>query len=308
MKYYPINEDAAKRAKEANSYNNYVPGSATKSYQVMVDEAAAIAARQKDRVDSMYHEKIDRLLDVYARKLAEVINKGNEIDARVPSILITGGSNFPIKKKDKQNAARERNAEEYAKVQHLLRVIRSTGMGGIMSDDKDAIAKLKSRLKDLERHQERIKAANAAIRMKDTAKGDAKLTEMGYTADEIKQLRTPDYCGRVGYPSYELSNNNANIHRIRDRIAALEREAQRAEEHEADEPVTGDGYGLVENAELGRIQFIFDDKPDADIRDLLKTNGFRWAPSQGAWQRMLNDNGRRAARLVRAKLDAHPED
>lgn len=85
MKYYPINEDAAKQAKEANSYNNYVPGSATKSYQVMVDEAAAIAARQKDRVDSMYHEKIDRLLDVYARKLAEVINKGNEIDARVPS-------------------------------------------------------------------------------------------------------------------------------------------------------------------------------------------------------------------------------
>ena len=55
VKYYPINEDAAKRAKEANSMSDYVPGSATSSYKVMVDEAAVIAARQKDKVDSMYH-------------------------------------------------------------------------------------------------------------------------------------------------------------------------------------------------------------------------------------------------------------
>ena len=43
----------------------------------------------------MYHEKIDSLLDTYARKLAANMNKGYEIDARVPSILIAGGSNFP---------------------------------------------------------------------------------------------------------------------------------------------------------------------------------------------------------------------
>lgn len=39
--------------------------------------------------------KIDSLLDTYARKLAANMNKGYEIDARVPSILIAGGSNFP---------------------------------------------------------------------------------------------------------------------------------------------------------------------------------------------------------------------
>ena len=31
--YYPISEDAAKRAKEANSWSDYVPGSATAEYQ-----------------------------------------------------------------------------------------------------------------------------------------------------------------------------------------------------------------------------------------------------------------------------------
>lgn len=46
------------------------------------------------------------------------------------------------------------------------------------------------------------------------------------------------------------------------------------------------------------MQIIFDGKPDADIRATLKQNGFRWAPSQGAWQRMLNQNGIYAAKQV----------
>ena len=55
--------------------------------------------------DPIHHERIDRLLDVYARKLAENINKQNAIAARVPSILVAGGSNFPVRKKEKQNQA-----------------------------------------------------------------------------------------------------------------------------------------------------------------------------------------------------------
>ena len=71
INYYPINEAAARRAKEMNSFYDYKEGSATEEYRGMVDKAAALAERQKARVDPMYHEKIDRLLDTYARKLAE---------------------------------------------------------------------------------------------------------------------------------------------------------------------------------------------------------------------------------------------
>ena len=300
MIYHTINEEAAKRAKHANSFSEYVPGSATKSYRAEVDLAASIAEKQKARVDPMYHDKIDSLLEKFARELAEVINQRNAIDARVPSIAIAGGSNFPVEAKRKQNAARERNDARYNEVYALLKKIQSVGTGGIMSDDKTAIEKLTAKLAKLERHQEMMKAANTAFRMKDTAKGDAKLAEMGYTPEEIKQLRTPDFCGRIGYPNYELQNNNANIRRVKERIATLEEEARRAAENIGH--VKGDGYELVENADLGRIQFIFDGKPDDDIRALLKENGFRWAPSQGAWQRLLNDNGRRAADTVMKAL------
>lgn len=41
-KYYPINEEAAQRAKNANSFSDYVPGSATAAYREMVDRAYAI--------------------------------------------------------------------------------------------------------------------------------------------------------------------------------------------------------------------------------------------------------------------------
>ena len=108
-KYYPINEEAARRAKDANSFSDYVPGSATAAYQAMVDEAYKLGEAQKQRVDPLYHEKIDGLLDRYARKLAENLNQRNAIDARVPSVLIAGPANFPVRQKEKQNAARDRN-------------------------------------------------------------------------------------------------------------------------------------------------------------------------------------------------------
>ena len=75
------------------SFSNYVEGSATAEYRRAVDEAVSLAERQKRQVAPIHHEKIDRLLDAYARRLAVNINQGNAITARVPSILIAGGSN-----------------------------------------------------------------------------------------------------------------------------------------------------------------------------------------------------------------------
>ena len=306
MTYYTINEDIARRAKNANSFSDYVPGSATTNYRVMVDEAAAVAERQKGRVDPMYHDKIDGLLDKYAHELADVINQRNSIDARVPSVLIAGGSNFPVAAKERQNAARERNDARCAEVQKIVRQIKSVGMGGIMSDDKNALAKLTDKLEKLEAHQILMRAANAAIRLKDTDKGDAELRELGFSDNSIRQLRTPDFCGRVGYPDYEMKNNNTNIRRLKGRIATLKKEAQRAAEN-ADRSVRGDGYELVENADICRIQFVFDEKPADDVRTLLKSYGFRWSPSHGAWQRMLNDNGRYAAQQIIERLNHSKE-
>lgn len=294
MSYHTINEEAARRANDMNSFRDYKAGSATAEYRRMVDAATELAERQKQRVDPMYHEKIDRLLEIYCRKLAENMNASYSIEARCPSILISGGGNFPVRKKEKQNAARDRNLEEWNYIQGLLDKIRSVGTGGISSDDPQAVEKLEAKLAALEKHQEMMKAANAAIRMKDPAKGDAKLAELGYTPEDIAKLREPDFCGRIGYPAYALQNNNANIRRIRGRIAELKKRTE-----STPEGWEFDGGRVVVNTAENRLQIIFDGKPNADIRTELKGEGFRWAPSQGAWQRQLTDNAMRAARRLK---------
>lgn len=294
MSYHTINEEAARRANDMNSFRDYKAGSATAEYRRMVDAATELAERQKQRVDPMYHEKIDRLLETYCRKLAENMNASYSIEARCPSIPISGGGNFPVRKKEKQNAARDRNLEEWNYIQGLLDKIRSVGTGGISSDDPQAVEKLEAKLAALEKHQEMMKAANAAIRMKDPAKGDAKLAELGYTPEDIAKLREPDFCGRIGYPAYALQNNNANIRRIRGRIAELKKRTE-----STPEGWEFDGGRVVVNTTENRLQVIFDGKPDADVRTELKGEGFRWAPSQGAWQRQLTDNAMRAARRLK---------
>ena len=47
---------------------------------------------------------------------------------------------------------------------------------------------------------------------------------------------------------------------------------------------------------------MFDGKPEEAVRNVLKANGFRWAPSQEAWQRQLTTNGKYALKRV---LEAH---
>ena len=53
--------------------------------------------------------------------------------------------------------------------------------------------------------------------------------------------------------------------------------------------------GYENGVTLGLVE-LYDDKPVAEIRDIVKQWGFRWAPSQGAWQRQNTANGRYAAK------------
>ncbi|HAX1048191.1 TPA: DUF4316 domain-containing protein, partial [Enterococcus faecium] len=293
VRYYPINEGAARRAKEAMSFSDYRPGSATAEYRHYVDQAVEIAERQKKRVEPEYHEKIDSLLDTYARKLAENMNKGYEITARVPSVLIAGPSNFPVRAKEKQNAASDRNMEEFQYIQGLLDKIRSTGMGGISADDPQAVSKLEKKLEKLEASQELMKAVNAYYRKHGTLDGCPHLIERG-----IENLKADMASGwhyeKKPFQSWQLSNNNAEIRRLKGRIEELTRQKEAA--------YVGwefDGGTVEINRVANRLQIFFEGKPDAAVRDELKSNGFRWSPKAGAWQRQLNDTTIRVADRIK---------
>ena len=199
--------------------------------------------------------------------------------------------------KAKQTAARDRNSGEYAEIEKLLDKIRSTGRGGISADDDLAVEKLTKKLEGMESQQAMMKAVNAYYRKHKTLEGCPELT--AEQVEKVTASMSQDWRkDPVPFPSYLLTNNNANIRRVRQRIEELSHKAE----------FVGwtfpGGEARVNEAE-NRLQLIFEEKPDADQRQALKGEGFKWAPSQGAWQRQLNQNAIRAA----ARLDfLRPED
>ena len=177
IKYYEINEEMAAREKSMMSFDAYRKGSATMQYRELVDKAADIAEQQKQKTDSRYHKKIDYYLDLYARKLADNLNKNYEIGTRCPSVMIVGAGNFPVKKKEKQINAWNKNMQEYREIQNILEKIKGIGTAGISSDDPEAIQKLKEKLLHLEEAQENKKAVNVYYKKNKTLKGCNILTE-----------------------------------------------------------------------------------------------------------------------------------
>ena len=297
-KYFSINESSARSAHDMMSMRDYSEGSTTAEYRSAVDKAYDIADRVAEKKPEEA-ERAYRLAERYSKKMAEYYNKESSIGMICPSILISGGSNFPVRKKEKQVAAWDRNHQFYTQVQGILTKIENILYGReiIKSDDERAIEKLEEKLEDMKNLQEQMKAANKAIRLKDTEVGNDLLREMGYSEEVIAELRKPDFCGRVGYPNYELSNNNANIHRVEERLKSLKAVKERGSSEQEYKT-----FKVVENTEAMRYQIIFDGKPEADVRTLLKSNGFKWAPSQGAWQRQITANGRYAFERVIKKL------
>jgi len=209
--------------------------------------------------------------------------------AYCPSILITGGSNFPVRRKEKQNRMREHHMEAYYELEGLVRKMETIGTGGIQSNDERAVEKLEKKLAEMIEAHEIMKEANAYYRRHKTLEGCPAVSEE--TARKIVETMKRSWRNSpVPFEPFELSNSNANIHRVQQRIEELKKiKARESTEREVD------GIKIVENTEAMRIQLFFDGKPEPEVRNILKGNGFRWAPSAGAWQRQLNGNGRYAA-------------
>lgn len=297
--YFSISEELAKIAHDMMSFSDYKQGSKTASYRAMCDEVYDLAERVAE-AKPKEAERAWRIATAYARRMADNINADSRIGTRCPSILVSGGSNFPVRKKEKQVAAWERNQQEYNDIQKykdkLQRILY--GKEVIRADDEDAIIKLEEKLSELEAMQERMKEVNAYYKKHKTLEGCPELSEEARL--KLETGMSSDWrTDPAPYPSFAITNNGANIRTTRKRLEKLREEKSR----ETSETRYDDLCLTVrENVEDMRIQLLFDDKPEPEVRDLLKHWAFKWAPSVGAWQRQLTNDARYATRQVVTKL------
>lgn len=329
-----INEETARRAKENSSFFDYKPGSATADYTGAVSEVIRIAeefAAKSEYIETEPGriEEAQRYINYYSRKYAEYINKDNEISCRCPSVMIAGPANFPTRKKEKQVAAWEANQKNYISIQdaryrlHYILVENHP----ISGSDPDAIAKLTAKLEKLEATHAALKAAAQKAQKEFNAELKAGIITQqkhyygcrlpeGYTDEDrnnpemiakLPEWERQNMVGieyikdgqRVNKPGlgYRSSNMSQERTRILKRIEEIKRH-QEAPQTET----SGEGWKLYEDTEAGRICFEFDGKPEQEIINTLKHNGFKWAPSMKRWQRQNTDNGRRAADRVKENL------
>ena len=145
--------------------------------------------------------------------------------------------------------------------------------------------------------QEKMKAANAYYRKNKTLDGCPVLTQE--QIDSLKEKMQKDWHYEdKPFVTYQLSNNNAEIHRIEGRLKKL-----RAAKTEGNTESENKYFRTVENAEIMRLQLFFDGKPEAEVRDILKKNGFRWSRKNNCWQRQLTDNARYSLERVKKELE-----
>ncbi|MFR8477987.1 MAG: hypothetical protein ACLVBS_11035 [Agathobacter rectalis] len=227
-----------------------------------------------------------------------------EIGCMCPSVLISGAANFPVRKKERQVAAWDKNQEYYKYCDKILSQLKRlmTCSEVIKCDDENAIEALKEKIEAKEESQERMKEVNKYWRKNGTMTGCSFLTDE--QIEKINRSMAEDTWRLSGVPfgSYHLQNNLANIKRLKGRLEEL----QNAKEKGSSEADYGE-FKVIENTDIMRIQIMFDGKPEEAVRNVLKANGFRWAPSQEAWQRQLTTNGKYALKRVLEALQTEKE-
>lgn len=221
--------------------------------------------------------------------------------SRCASAFVTGGSNFPARQMEKRNDIEHRRSVEYMEYrERALDAIRKAlhpELRPIMAGDSDACARLREKIAKAEELQEKMRAVNKCVKRKKGGPDLDGLRAMGYSEKTIERLLEPDELRRIGYPDYELTNNTANIRRMKLRLEKIERD--QAAEFTTEERENA----ILEDCPAdNRIKLFFGGIPSVEVRTKLKRNGFRWTPSGGYWGAYRNYNSAQTAKEIAGEL------
>lgn len=188
----------------------------------------------------------------------------------------------------------------------------------IRSDDPNAVEALQAKHDVLKRENEIAKKANAIIRKyaqydrfgtkevkfdkgKTRDEVVADLVALGLSDRVANSVLTPPSWGELGFPAYHFANNNGQMAQIRKRMESVGKEQTRQAAQGDVETEYSGGVSVKEDTADGRIKISFPGKPSREVIESLKRGGFRWSPTNGTWQRHLNNGGRYAVDSVLSK-------
>lgn len=211
--------------------------------------------------------------------------------SRCASSMITGPARFPV---ERQRKASEREhkitSEMLAYIDRVRKAIKQEAYYAahpearpVMFGDADAIERLRDKLAALVKAQETMVAVNKIVRKQPIDK--AALVALLGSDEKAEAILKPDCFGGIGFATFSLNNNRAEIKRVEGRIAEIEKRKATTPKD-----ITINGVRVLENTEAMRLQLFFDGKPEQSIIAALKSHAFKWSPRNMAWQRQLTNN------------------
>lgn len=252
-------------------------------------------------------------LEQFARRHVSLTRRAWAMDGRCMSWFVVGPARFPVDRNAKRQASSDKafgivrdHAATARKAVERRAFPHGAPGGPIRASNPDAPALIRAEIEQRKATHAQMKAANAVIRSTRGQEPDARVQALvdatGWRDSTARACIFPPQAWMgSGFAAYQLSGELAEIKRLEDRLANIETMRERGTVERAHNTEAG-ALRVVENPDAARIQLFFPDKPDSKTRDLLKGHGFRWAPSEGAWQRHLNNAGRYAASRVVAAL------
>ncbi len=213
----------------------------------------------EDKQDAKF-DRYTRLAEKYKEESKSAYERSNSLANMIPfgqPILVGHHSEGMHRRHIKKiHSAMNKSVECRDKAEHYKdKVNAMVNNTSISSDDPEVVVKLKAKLKALEEKREGFKEYNKKARKEGT-----------------EQL-----------PGWELSNLGQTIRSVKKRIEHLSRVDKIQEVEEKIGEVT-----FKVDKDENRVQLFFPGKPEEEVRTKLKSNGFKWSPYNGCWQRQIN--------------------
>lgn len=218
-----------------------------------------------------------------AKRATAAFNASNDAVANIPlGQPILHSEKAHRRALERSNDAMMRSVHESEKAAYYARKAEAVeNNDNIYIGDDDAIERLEEKIAKLTTLQEQMKGSNKILRnfkMSHTEKIDA-IIALGISEAKATRIVREN----LVFPGYSLTNNNAKINAAKKQLEKAKSLAGKEDrEYEAGDLTIEECYS--EN----RVRIYFPGKPDDEMRENLKRNGFRWAPSMGCWQAYIN--------------------
>ena len=252
---------------------------------------------QKQWLNEQFDKSRQRILDAAKAYLGAT--------SRTASSFIVGAGNFPVSTMQKRQQTVQNRNDDYLNAvssarEYLTKSLqrqtaeKSAQAVGMTPEQAEAMKAIKTNLNGMNGYKKDsdkywyYSTTHAKERVYNRLLTQAKRGDTEFVNKALEEIR------------------NSGLYRPTEKVFRLSEVAEKWKAHReknsgggaAVRGKTYQGVDIVRNTDENRLQLKFNDMPSAELRQALKSGGWRWSPRNKAWQRQLTSNAERSAESI----------